>query len=194
MTVAATPTSPGPEIFNIRSDSGATNYRSEKYSYTGTETTETSITRVGGATDGTTPQSRKYATTANSRWVLPFQGLPIAVWCPFNSGSHTVTMYGTINSASPPNNDDFWCDLEFLGAAGNPLGSFVSGTKANNLATGTAQTTDTSTWNGGGSGAGWSPFSITLTFLPLMAGTIYIYPKAAKASATFYLDPKAVLI
>ena len=132
-------------------------------------------------------------TTANSKWVLPFQGLPIAVWCPFNSGTHTVTLYGTWNSGAVPNNDDFWFDLEYLGSASNPLGSFVSGTKANNLATGSALTIDTSTWNGGGSGAGWSPFSITLTFTPRQVGTLYVYPKAAKASSTFYLSPLAVL-
>lgn len=193
VTVAATPNDPGSDIFVTRSDSAATNYRSEKYSYTGTETTETSITQVGGATDGTTPQSRKYVTTANSKWVLPFQGLPLRIWCPFSSGSHTIQVFGTINAGAVPNNDDFWCDLEYLGSSANPLGSFTSGTKANNLATGSPLTVDTSTWNGGGSGAGWSPFSLTLTFSPLQAGYVYIYPKAAKASTTYYLDPTPLL-
>ena len=190
VTLAGTPTNPGGNVFNIRSDSGNTNYRNEKYSYTGTETTETSITRVGGAAqaDGTA-FSRKYVATANAEWVLPFQGLPMAIWCPYSSGTHTVTIYGTWNSASVPNNDQIWCDVEYLGTSGNPLGVFATATKANNLASGTPLTADASTWNGGGSGAGWSPFSMQISFSPTEAGYIYIYPKVAAASDTFWLDP-----
>lgn len=192
-TVTTTPSAPGGNIYSIRSDSGATNYRNEKYAYTGTETTETSITRVGGATDGTTAQSRKIVTTANSKWVLPFEGLPLRIWNPFTGGSHSITLYGTWNNAAVPNNDDLWADLEYLGTSGNPLGVFATATKANNLASGTPLTADGSTWNGGGSGAGWSPFSLTISFTPTQAGYLYIYPKAAKASSTFYLDPAPVL-
>ena len=59
-----------------------------------------------------------------------------------------------------------------------------------------AVASDGSTWNGGGSGAGWSPFKLTATLSspqPGLAGYLYARVRAAKASATFYIDPKIVL-
>lgn len=194
VTVAGTPaaTVTGSEFYNIRSDSSGTNYRCEKYAYTGTETTETTITRVGGASDGTTAQSRKLVSTANSKWVLPFEALPIALWVD-DTNPHTVTLEGTWNSASVPNTDDIWLEAEYLGSAASPLGSFATQTKANNLATGVALPSSTATWNGGGSGAGWSPFKLTVSFTPAMKGPVTLVVKAAKASSTFYIDPLVIL-
>lgn len=196
VTVAAAATTPAQTTFNIRSDSANTNYRNEKYSYTGTETTETLITRVGGAAapDGTA-FSRKYVSTANSKWVLPFQGLPLTIWCPFSSGSHTLTIYGTWNQTTTlPNNDQIWCTAEYLGTAGNPLGVFATATKANNLASGTALNSNTSTWGGSWSSSTWTSFSITISFSPTEAGLLYVYPYVADPSTTFYLDPQVGLV
>jgi hypothetical protein len=70
VTVAATPAAPGGTVVDlIRCDSGATNYRTERYRYEGTQTAETTIVRTGGASDGTTTLSQKIVTTANSKWV-----------------------------------------------------------------------------------------------------------------------------
>ena len=72
VTVAATPAGPGrTETSLIRCDSGDTNYRTEKYSYMGVLTTETTIVRTGGASDGTTPIAWKVVTTANSAGITP---------------------------------------------------------------------------------------------------------------------------
>ena len=54
-----------------------------------------------------------------------------------------------------------------------------------------AVSSDSSTWNGGGSGAGWSPFKLVATLSspqPQMKGWIYATVRAAKASTTYYLD------
>ena len=78
---AGTPTTTGAAIQLVRCDSGATAYKSARYAYEGTETTETSITRVGGAVDPTgQAQSRKIVTTANAQWLRPFQAEPYAIW------------------------------------------------------------------------------------------------------------------
>jgi hypothetical protein len=55
---------------------------------------------------------------------------------------------------------------------------------------------DSSTWNGGGSGAGWSPFKLVAVLSapqPGMAGYLHARVRAAKASTTYYLDPKIIL-
>jgi hypothetical protein len=188
VTVSATPASQGgTEVLVIRSDSSSTNYRAEKYRYEGTETVETTIVRTGGASDGTTSIAKKIVTTANSKWVLPFEAIPIAIWND-STASVTVTVYGIWGGGAVPNNDDIWMDVEYLGSALTPQGSFATATKADNLATGSALSTDTSTWGGS-----TTKFKMTATFTPAQKGAIYIYIKAAKASTTFYIDPKPEL-
>jgi hypothetical protein len=181
----------------VRSDSGATAYKSARYQYEGTETTETSITRVGGAADPTgQAQSRKLVTTANSQWLMPFKVEPYAIWNPTTGANVTVTVYGTINAGALPNNDDIWLEVEYLGSSASPLGTIVTTTKSNVLAANAAVASDGSTWNGGGSGAGWSPFKLTTTLAapqPGMAGYLHARVRAAKPSTTYYIDPKIVL-
>src|SRR4249919_1290470 len=109
-------------------------YSSSRYAFEGTETTETSITRVGGATDPAGQlQSRKIVTTANAQWLRPFKAEPYAVWNAITAANVTVTVCGTINSASLPNNDDIWIELTYLGSSSTPLGTMVSTTKASLL-------------------------------------------------------------
>jgi len=191
------PANSGQTIQLVRSDSGATAYKSARYSYEGTETTETSITRVGGSVDPAgQAQTRKIATTANAQWSRPFRAEPYAIWNSVTGANVTVTIYGTINAAAVPNNDDIWMTLVYLGSSLTPTGTFARTNKANILTAGTPVSTDNSVWNGGGSGAGWSPFKLTLTLSspqPAMAGYIYARIRAAKPTTTFYIDPKVVL-
>ena len=78
-----TPGAFGQKVQIVRCDSGATAYKSASYVYEGTETTETSVTRVGGAIDPSgQAQSRKIVTTANAQWLRPFQAEPYAIWNP----------------------------------------------------------------------------------------------------------------
>jgi hypothetical protein len=181
----------------VRCDSGATSYKSARYTYEGTETTETSITRVGGAADPAgQAQSRKIVTTANSQWLRPFRAEPYAIWNAVTGSNVTVTVCGTINAGTLPNNDDIWLEVEYLGSSATPLGTIVTTTKSSVLAANAAVASDGSTWNGGGSGAGWLPFKLTTTLSspqPGMAGYINARVRAAKASATFYIDPQIVL-
>ena len=133
----------------VRSDSGATAYKSARYQYEGTETTETTITRVGGAADPTgQAQSRKIVTTANAQWLRPFKAEPYAIWNPTTGANVTVTVYGTINAGALPNNDDIWIEVEYLGSSSTPLGTIITTTKANLLAANAAVASDSSTWNG----------------------------------------------
>lgn len=192
-----TPGQTGYTVQFVRCDSSGTAYKSARYTYEGTETTETSIARVGGAVDPTgQAQSRKIVTTANSQWLRPFKAEPYATWNTVTGANVTVTVYGTINSASLPNNDDIWLEVEYLGSSATPLGTIVTTTKASLLASNAAVASDGSSWNGGGSGAGWSPFKLVATLSspqPGMAGYIDVRVRAAKASTTWYVDPKIEL-
>jgi hypothetical protein len=188
---------PGVTYQLVRCDSSGTGYKSARYTYDGTETTETGITRVGGASDPAgQAQSRKIVTTANVQWLRPFAAEPYATWNAVTGANVVVTVYGTINAGALPNNDDIWIEIEYLGSSASPLGSVVKTTKASVLAANAAVASDGSTWNGGGSGAGWSPFKLTATLSspqPAMAGYLYARVRAAKASTTYYIDPQIVL-
>jgi hypothetical protein len=192
-----TPPTISPTIQIVRSDGAATAYKSSRYTMEGTETTETSITRVGGAADPTgQAQSRKIVTTANSQWLRPFKAEPYAIWNPTTGANVTVTVYGTINAGALPLNDELWLEVEYLGSSSTPLGTIVTTTKASVLAANAAVASDSSSWNGGGSGAGWSPFKLTTTLSspqPGLAGYLHARVRAAKASTTFYLDPQISL-
>lgn len=190
VTIAATPTSLQQITDLIRGDSSGTNYRHERYHFTGTQTVDTTIIRTGGATDGTTVLSWKVVATANSKWTVPFECIPITFWNDSTSAITTLTIYGTTTGGGVPNDDDIWADVVYLVDAGDALGGFKTTTKASNLvASGaTNNTSDSSTWAGGGAGNG---FKITVpSFTPAQKGPITINLKIAKASATYYIDPK----
>jgi hypothetical protein len=170
----------------IDCDSGATNYRNELYRFGGNQVTETTIVRTGGASDGTTPVSWKIITDANARWIAPFESLPITVWSD-TVGAKTVSIYGYWNNASVPNNDDIWIEFEGLTDAGSPLSSIATSGKTSFLAANAPIPSDASTWGGG---VTTSKFKMSAAITAAMKGPISVTVKAAKASSTFYIDPK----
>jgi hypothetical protein len=248
ITVTSTPTKTGyAEVYLIQSDNNNKNNRLEKYAYQGTQTTELTVVRTGGASDGSTSFSAKYVTTANSKWAFPFSGMVFSIFNTTTAANVNVTVEGIWNSASLPNNDDIWFDVEYMGSTVTPLGTYVNGSKTNNIASGSAQTASTQSWDGqavarvnnqsynvgdiiklasnsgriffctvAGAASSSEPagyasavdggtvtdgaatfraatrFKQTITLSspqPGMIGPITVYPKIAKASSTFYLDP-----
>lgn len=144
-TLAGTPVDPaGPFVDFLRCSSAATNYVNRRYLYEGTLLEEITIIRTSGASDGLTGISWKITTTANSKWVLPFESLPITIYNGVTSTNRVVTVSGIWNAAAVPNNDDIWIDVAYFGASDSPLASFQNSTKATNLTTATALTADSS--------------------------------------------------
>lgn len=190
VTVAAAPTSEGPETIISRVDSGATNYRHEKYVYSGSQVVETTIVRTNGAKMGSQAFAWKIATTANSKFFHPFESLPIEVWNLFTGTNLTVQLFGIWGGGAVPDSDDLWMEVEYLGSAATPLASRATTAKADVLAAATSYATDASTW--GGSTTAFS-MTATLTVQPAMVGALRIIVKAALASTTFYIDPKPVI-
>ena len=187
----SSPTSRQSKIDLINCDSGATNYRHERYLYEGTQTVETTIVRTGGATNGTTPIAWKIITTANSKLAFPFESIPLAVWNDSVGSTITVTLYGIWGGGAVPTNADIWFDLNYMGSSATPISTFATCGVADVLAAGTNLTTDSSTW--GGSTTKFK-MSVTLSSpAPNMKGLIYLTVKAAKASSTFYIDPNPII-
>lgn len=148
VTVAASPIlSGGAAVDVIRSDSAATIYQAQRYNYFGQQVPSIIVVRTGGASDGTTSVSYSITTSANALWDFPYEAFPIAIWNPVTGSTVTCTVHGIWNAAALPNNDQVWLDVEYLGSASSPLASFATGSKANNLATGTALAADTSAWD-----------------------------------------------
>lgn len=148
VTPAAVPANPETQIDFINCDSAATNYQFSRYRYQGTQSSDATVIRTGGATNGVTPVSYNITTTANSGYVSPFQAVPISIYNTVTATNRGVTLYGIWNSTVLPNNDQIWVSVEYLGSATTPLASFANNTKANGLATGAALAADTtSVWN-----------------------------------------------
>lgn len=154
----------------------------------GTLEQETTIVRTGGASDGTTPIAWKIITTANCTYTIPLECPPIAIWNEVTGSAVTATVEGIWGGGAVPNDDDIWLDVEYLGDASSPLGSFVNDGKANLLATAAGQTTSSATWGGS-----TTKFKLNITFTAQQKGWIYARVKCGKASSTFYVDPLVTL-
>ena len=148
ITIASTPTVSGTGLDVIRSDSSGTNYQQQRYWYEGSLIPETTIVRTGGAQVTGTGVSWNVTTTAHSLWVNPFE-TPIIAIQNSSTSPMTATIYGIWKTAALPNNDQIWVEAEYLGNGSYPLGSFATSTKANNLASGSPVSADTSAWGAG---------------------------------------------
>ena len=145
--VIGTP-SPGTIIDVIRGDSGGTNYIHSRTGYEGSHVVSTTVIRTGGSSDGTQAISWNVTTTANCTWFFPFICMPISKWNATTAANVTVTVNGVWNSASLPNNDDIWFDVEYLGSGSSPQATFATVTKASAFASNAALTADsTSAWD-----------------------------------------------
>lgn len=170
-SVAVQPASPGNIYQFVRCDVGATAYKSSRYSCDGTETTETSITRVGGAVDQTgQPQSRKIVTTANPQWLRPFLAEDLAIWNSTVGADVTLTLHGTIHDDAVPNNDDVWLEVEYLGSASSPIGTIIKTTKTDLYAASAPLPADTSIWNNAPAGPVLATFDGAVANVTLSGG------------------------
>lgn len=168
-------------------DSSDTNYRMEHYKYQGSIKAETSKTRSGGASDGTTPISWNMTSLAGSSFVSPLESPPISIWNETTGSSKTVTVEIAQDSAATTLNDDeIWLEVEYMGTSGYPISSIASDRKANILATAAAQTTSSVTWDNMTTP---TKQKLEVSFTPQEKGLFTARVMLAKASTTVYVDP-----
>ena len=189
VTKSAVPTAMGgSEVDFTRSGSSGVNYTVQRHRMSGLLIEETTIVRTGGASDGTTTLAWKIVTTADCTYSQPFECPPIAIWNDTSGSAKTATVEGIWGGGAVPNDDEIWLEVEYLGDASSPQGSFVNDGKANLLTAAAGQTSSSETWGGS-----TTKFKLAVTFTPQQKGWIYARVKCAKASSTFYVDPLVTL-
>jgi hypothetical protein len=189
VTISAVPLSAGAlEPDFVRCGSSGVNYTVRRHRSTGLLIEETTIVRTGGASDGTTTIAWKIVTTTDSNYTMPFECPPIAIWNDVTGSAVIATVEGIWGGGAVPNDDDIWLDVEYLGDASSPQGSFVNDGKADLLTTAAGQTSSSETWGGS-----TTKFKLAVTFTPQQKGWVYARVKCAKPSSTFYVDPLVTL-
>lgn len=195
-TFSATQTVPGAQVDLVNCSSDSKNYRRERYNMMGTMTTEIVIVRTGngtdglpGATDGTTPVSWKFVTTANVKPHIPFKSPPIMLKNTVVGTPVTLTVECVIDAGAVLNDEDMWLEIEGLGTASFPLSVFYNDNKATVLSAAAAQTASTIAWTTTGLSTP-QKFKLQVTFTPQIAGDITARICVAKPSTTVYADPK----
>lgn len=193
VTIASGAVGPSATVDLIGCGATGVSSRNERHRYQGVLTTETTIVRTSGASDGTTPYSWKIVTTANNKRDFPFECFDLsimneAVAAPMTLTVHTVTDNVTLTDA------EIWLEAAYLGSAATPIVSRISDANATVLTTAANQASD--------SGTAWTTTGLTtplkqkleVTFTPEMAGVVRFRVKIAKASTTVYVCPLAELV
>lgn len=178
----------GADIRVINSDSSNTITRAERYAPEGIETTELTIIKSGGASNGTTGFSRKMASSSLASYYSPLASMPIVVWNDITGSSKNVAV-NIVNDGTTLTNADVWIEVDYNSDASFPDGLTAFDGVADILAAGSNQTSDsTSTWTTTGL---TTPIKQTLdvSFTPQQKGWFYIRVMLAKASKTIYVDP-----
>jgi hypothetical protein len=173
-------------------DATDTNYRMAISDYAGSAITETTIVRTGGANDGTTSLSWKLVSTANAEYPnITFDTAEIVQWNDTTGSSKTCTVE-IITDNVTLTDAECWLEIQYLGTSGFPLGSFVSDSKADVLATAANQATSTETWT---TTLLDTPVKqkLVATFTPQEKGFVHAVVRLAKASTTVYVDPKLTI-
>ena len=171
----------------INCDSGDTNYRYEKTDGGGTVTSETTIVRTGGATDGTTPISRKMVSVSRTKFYAPLT-FDIMFWNE-TTGSALTLGIETVSDNVTFTDKELWLEVQALTTSGFPLSTFTNDRAATILTTGTSQPTSSETWTTTGL---TTPVKqkIEATVTPQEKGWIRCTVNLAKPSSTVYICPK----
>ncbi len=177
----------GPQLRLVNVDSGDTNYKYYKADYQGTITTEATIVRTGGASDGTTPISRKMVSSANTEFRFPLESDAVIDWIDA-TGSKTITVE-IITDNVTLTDAEAWIEVEYLGTSGSTLSTFTNDRAASELATPANQTS---------SSVAWITTGLTTPLKQKLSVTVTINEKGpcavkvmlAKVSTTMFFCPK----
>lgn len=182
----------GSRLIAANCDGGDTNYRIVVQDYTGTLTSETTVVRTGGASDGATPISWRMTPDSSVNFPLEvLRSLDITAWNETTGTPRTATVE-IITDGVTLNDDEAWLEIMHLGTSGFPLGSIISDCKANVLATAAAQTSSTAAWTTTGLA---SPVKqrLSVTFTPQEKGLIVARVCLARPSTTVFVCPKLTI-
>lgn len=189
--IGSTPV-PSSRVEMVYTDSANTNYRYALSDGYGDVTSETTIVRTGGASDGTTPISHKMVTAARVKYPSSvLVGPDMTVWNETTGSAMTLTVE-VITDNVTLNDDECWVEVDYLGASGSSLGSRITDAKADVMASAAAQASSSVTWTTTGLTTPTKQ-KLAVTFTPQKKGPIIARVALVKASTTVYVDPVITL-
>lgn len=159
---------------------------SERYTATGTLTTDRTTYMVGGATDDIGAYAHKLVSNANSDLNMePFDSF----WLDVENAAIGIAKTATIElvSSASLNNTDIALLLEYLGASGSPVTSFVS-SLSSVLASSSALTTSSASWNSPPSTPVYQRLQVTFT--PQAVGRVRGRVRLGLTSKTVWMNPQ----
>jgi len=180
------------EMWNC--DAGDTNYRLWIEDGFGTIRDETTLVKTGGASDGTTPISWRMVTHADAEYPLNALRSPEirSEWIETVGSPVTLTVDILHDSVTALTDAEVWVEVQYLGDASTPKGSFVTDAKASVLAAAANQAASAATWTTTGM-ANPHEQQLEVTFTPEQKGVALVRVCVAKTSYTLYVDPQAQL-
>lgn len=178
-------------------DSTDTNYRLRVVDMLGAITSETTIVRSGGASNGTTTLSWKMEARSQAQYPhQAFESVEIPFWIN-STGAKTATVEIVHDSVgggggADLTNAEIWGEVQYLGTSGFPLGSFANNAKADVLATAADHTNSSESWTTTGL---TTPVKqkLTVSFTVNEIGPAIYKVFLAKPSTTVYVDPKVTV-
>jgi len=178
---------------------GDVNYKFFSNTVQGTVKDETTIKRVGGASDGVTGYSMRMTTSANTSYPnSPLLSMPIVRKVSVG-GSFTATVEIVYDANAPGISDaDIWLELEYLGVNGFPQALHVSTMKpweeATETLTSSAESWDGDTGTGPNGTTTWHVQKLVVTFSPAEDGYVVATVFLTKPSWTVFVDPKLTVV
>jgi hypothetical protein len=178
----------GIEVSLDHCDSADTQYRMQRVLGYGEVSSETTIVRTGGATNGTTALAHKYVSASTAQFLFPFYGPEMVIWNNTTGSSKTITVEILHDSVTALDDDEIWLEVEYLGTSGFPQALFAKDRAADILATPAAQASSSVAWTTTGiTNVNKQKLEVTVT--PQEIGIFRARVALAKASYTVYVDP-----
>lgn len=196
----STPNDNTGKAYVVRSGSSGNDYF-QCSAWAALETRETTVTRNGGAANYSGQGFSKKIVTTSNCGIQPFNydAMPMGIVNALTGSPRTVTIYGVWDSPyganTPPNTNDIWVEVDYLGDSGDPLGSFINSgpNPLTPLSSNVSLSTDGSSWNGTGGFTNPTPFKMTVTLTAQQVGPLTVRIYAGKPSTTFYIDAQPYL-
>lgn len=130
----------------VNCDSGGAIYRHERGMAAGTQRSDATIYRSGGASDGSTAISWKIANSTAASFDYPFESMPMGFWNTTTGSAVTLTVEGLYVGAAAPTTAQVWIEAEYFGTSSSTRLSRATTAVSNPLTSGSAGTASTATW------------------------------------------------
>lgn len=181
-------TYPEEHVRYVNCDSGDTTYEFEDHDPFAALTVDTSVYANGGAAVDGTNLSWKIVTTAACTEYWPYVTPWVAVWV--DAGSKTFSME-IVSDGGDFDDRDCWMEVEYLGDASYPLGTFDSTRNAEPFdGTAVDLSAGSATWTGTGGFGAETKDKVSLSGTVNRSGYARTRLVVAKASQTLYVDPQ----